>query len=266
MLRRVGAPRAAAPRSSRRGPGGPRCARRGSWPGPCAPASAWSRPAQPTAASLAASSAAGSGTSAASAASSASTAGARASYIVLSPAPALPRSTTPPRPARSAAARSVARHRVGVAERGAHPQEERPEQRTARTADGRDERHPDLGEQRPGVGRRALVERGHGGLHAPVHVRAVVGVADRGVELGQVVPVLGDERGEGPHPLLEDRRGHALSSRSDAPSQRRRVDRSVPEREQLVIDLEQGDRRAGHVERGDVGADQRPRDRARRGR
>ena len=37
-------PRAAAPRSSRRGPGDPRCARRGSWPGPCAPASAWSRP------------------------------------------------------------------------------------------------------------------------------------------------------------------------------------------------------------------------------
>ena len=40
---------------------------------------------------------------------------------------------------------------------------------------------------------------------------AVVGVTDRGVQLGQVVPVLGHERGEGPHPLVEDRRGHAFA-------------------------------------------------------
>ena len=60
---------------------------------------------------------------------------------------------------------------------------------------------PTLENSAPGVGRRALVERGHGGLHAPVHVRPVVGVADRRVELGQVVAVLRDQVGEAAHPL-----------------------------------------------------------------
>src|SRR3954467_3161622 len=46
--------------------------------------------------------------------------------------------------------------------------------------------------------------------------------------------------------------------RSDTPPQCRSADRSVPERQQLVPDLDQGDRRAGHLQRGDVAADQRP--------
>ena len=52
---------------------------------------------------------------------------------------------------------------------------------------------PTLENSAPGRCRRVCVERGHGGLHAPVHVRPVVGVADRRVELGQVVAVLRDQ-------------------------------------------------------------------------
>src|SRR3954452_24145904 len=48
---------------------------------------------------------------------------------------------------------------------------------------------------------------------------------------------------------------------SCAPSQRRCVDRRVPEPRQLVIDPEQRDRTAGHLQRGDVVADQPPADR-----
>ncbi len=75
-----------------------------------------------------------------------------------------------------------------------------------------------------------LVERGDGRLHPAIHVGAVVGVADRGVEIGQLVPVLGDEPGELADPLLAGRAWTPLSVMcSDAPSQRRSVDRSVPE-------------------------------------
>src|SRR3954447_21163633 len=45
---------------------------------------------------------------------------------------------------------------------------------------------------------------------------------------------------------------------SDPPPQSRSPDRSVPERQELVVGLEQRDRRAGHLQRRDVGADQRP--------
>ena len=46
-----------------------------------------------------------------------------------------------------------------------------------------------------------------------------------------------------------------------APAHRRRVHRRVPERRRLVVQHRQRDRAAGHVERRDVGADQRARDR-----
>ena len=90
----------------------------------------------------------------------------------------------------------------------------------------------------PAVAGSGLVQRGHGGLHPSVHVRPVVGVADRGVELGQVVPVLGDEAGEARGPTASRAAVVTLSAIvSDSPSQGRRPDRRVPERQQLVVDL-----------------------------
>src|SRR5229473_6346267 len=49
-----------------------------------------------------------------------------------------------------------------------------------------------------------------------------------------------------------------IKVRSDAPPQRRRVNRRVPQADQLVVQLEDGQRSAGHLERGDVAADQVP--------
>jgi hypothetical protein len=72
---------------------------------------------------------------------------------------------------------------------------------------------PDLLEQGSAVRRRSLLERRHDGRHPAVQVGAVVGVADRGVELGQLVPVLLDEPGELADPAAQrrhvDRRTHA---------------------------------------------------------
>ena len=101
----------------------------------------------------------------------------------------------------------------GGSQRAAHPHEQRPEQGPARPSDRGHQRHPHLAQQGAGRRRRAFVERGHGGLHAPVHVRAVVGIADRRVELGQELTVLSDEVRKPAHPLLEDRRGHVLAHR-----------------------------------------------------
>ena len=203
--------RAAAPRWWLRGPGGPRCARRDSWPGPCAPASAWSRPGPPRPRRRAASSAAARRPCSASAASSASTAGASASYMVLSPVPALPRSTTPPSPARRAAARSVGVDRVRVAERAAHPQEERPEQRSARAADRGDQRHPDLGEERAGGRRRAASSAATAAfmprsMFDPWSASPIAASSSVRWSLFSV-----DQLREAAHPVLEDRRGHVLS-------------------------------------------------------
>ena len=103
--RRRAARRAAARRWSRPGPGGRRCARRGSWRGPCGPASGWSRRVRRRRPRRGLGQRLGQvGARRRQPCSSASTAGASASYIVLSPACALPRATTPSSPARSAAA------------------------------------------------------------------------------------------------------------------------------------------------------------------
>ena len=94
----------------------------------------------------------------ASAASSASQAGASASYIVLSPACALPRATTPSSPARSAAANAGGVEAVGVAGAAGHPQEERAVERAAGAADRADQRHPGRLEQRARRGASASRE------------------------------------------------------------------------------------------------------------
>src|ERR1700690_2188606 len=44
--------------------------------------------------------------------------------------------------------------------------------------------------------------------------------------------------------------------RSNAPPKARRMDRSVPEADERVVEPEQGDRTPGHVEGGDVAADE----------
>src|ERR687897_3696962 len=48
---------------------------------------------------------------------------------------------------------------------------------------------------------------------------------------------------------------------TSAPAEGRRVDRSVPEPDEVVVELEQRDRAAGQLQRGDVVADQPPLDR-----
>src|SRR3954447_2242136 len=109
-----------------------------------------------------------------------------------------------------------------VAESGPHAEEERAVERTARPADRGHQGHPDLGERRARTRGAELVQRGHGGLHPTVQVGAVVGVADRGVQLGEVVALLRDERREAPHPCVEGRRGHVVGHRVRSPT-------SVPE-------------------------------------
>ena len=143
-------------RRRRRGRGGPRCARRGSSRVPSAPRAGSSRRGplrrrrpRPRTASAAV-------RPAATEASHASTAGDSASNIVLSPASALPRATMPSTPARSAAPRPAASTDATGAGVHAHPQEERPVQRTAGAADTRHERHPDALEE---VGERLAATR-----------------------------------------------------------------------------------------------------------
>jgi len=81
-----------------------------------------------------------------------------------------------------------------------HLEEQRPVERSARTADRRHERHAAGLQHRPRVVGSTLLEpQSHGG-GSPGHVRAVVGVADRGVELGQEFSVLDDLLVEPHHP------------------------------------------------------------------
>ncbi len=70
----------------------------------------------------------------------------------------------------------------------AETEEEGTEQRSAGAAHGAHQDHADLLEQRRGAGRRiATVQRREHRRHPPVHVRAMIGVADRGIELGQLL-------------------------------------------------------------------------------
>ena len=69
----------------------------------------------------------------------------------------------------------------------------------------------------------AVVERCERGVKPARHVLAVVGVADGGVELGEVVPVLGDDGAEPAHDGDEVLRGEIedlLMRCSHAPAQR----------------------------------------------
>jgi hypothetical protein len=86
-------------------------------------------------------------------------------------------------------------------ETASHLQEQSPVQRTAGAADRRHECHADGLQQRTDVlfSRRG-VDLAENGRHPSVHVDPVISVADGGVELGQVVLVRLDVRGEPPDP------------------------------------------------------------------
>ena len=95
--------------------------------------------------------------------------------------------------------------RLGALLARAHPEaeEERAVQGPARASDTRHERHPDRLEQLGRFGAGFAVELGDDGVHAPHHVRTVVGVADDRVELGELVLVLRDALLEEAEPVDE---------------------------------------------------------------
>ena len=170
----------------------PRCARRDTTPGPCAPAWGWSRRDPTPQHRRLGPSASSRPTPSAIASSSASQAGARASYIVLSPACARPRATTPSSPARSAAANCDGIEGVLVARAPGHAQEEGAVQRSAGAAHGADERHPRGLEELAGSRSIDAVEGCDDGIETTVEIGSVVGVADGRVELSQELTVVRD--------------------------------------------------------------------------
>ena len=191
----VPAPRAAAARrpavrpTSPPGPGAPHCARRGSWPGPSAPPAGRWRPARRRPRPRRTAGPPPSGSPPASAASSASTAGASASYIVLSPGSALPAGDD------AVDARAQRRRERGGLERDraagavAMRRNNVPYSGPLAPPTVRHHRMPACLSSAAGsaAASRGGVELGDDRAHAAVEVRAVVGVADRRVELGQHV-------------------------------------------------------------------------------
>ena len=218
--------------------------------------------------------------------------------MVFSPVVALPSAWMPPIAASSAATRTSAGRLVGVGGDGPPARMKavpysgpaapptvlirvRPAVRRRRPARA--------GRRRP---RAARVERRDDGREAAVHVGAVVAVADRLVERGQ--------RGAWSWSRAAARRSQRLDARrasrdhlgsgdasrvvverpprrrevraaagrrdrddagSDAPAQGRGVDRRIPQRGQLVVEAQERDREAGHLEARDVVADERAADR-----
>jgi hypothetical protein len=79
-------------------------------------------------------------------------------------------------------------------------QEEGPVERSPRPADAGDQGHADGLQERSDVLRVARLQLRHDALHPPVHVDAMVRIADRGVEGGQVFLVLRDGLREGADP------------------------------------------------------------------
>ena len=196
-------PRRATPRTSLRDPGGRRCAHRDSWPDPCGrPSGSWRHvPRRPLATpprrrrwpSV----------RSAAAASSASSAGWRLSYMVLSPSSGRPRATSPSTPARNALARSsteiASRRPAGRAQ----PEEERAVQGPAGAADVAHQGHADGLEELVRCAEAGAVELLAHGTHAAVHVDAVIGIPDGGVEIRQVRTLFGDEVTEAADPRVE---------------------------------------------------------------
>ena len=97
------------------------------------------------------------------------------------------------------------------------------------------------------------IEAGHDGAEAPIHVRAVIAVADGLVELREATGRLVESVGRQAEPGLEFVAGHrgvptfrgrrtVVARRSDpsmAPAQGGGVDRSIPQAGELGVELEQ---------------------------
>ena len=135
------------------------------------------------------------------AASHASTAGAIASNIVLSPSSALPRATMPSSPARRAAPRPAASRSVTGPALIPNRRKNVPYSGPLAPPTLVTSVMPtDLKRSAMFAACLAVELRGHG-AHAARHVRAVVGVADHRVELGELGLVLGDECPEAAEPV-----------------------------------------------------------------
>ena len=255
----VSGPGRAARRASRwtwrRGPGAPRSAHPGSSRGPCGRRAGWwrgrppqrrrrrararrrtplRRPRRPRA----------------------SPAGRRASIIVLSPASAFPARLHAGDGGVEAAAKSSA----SAVRRGRLPelQEQRPVERARRrrrpwrsassrwsssgtaTSSGRPRR---ASPPRPCMPRSMLM---------PWSASPIAASSAVSSSLASPQP---RRRSRGPSPR-PGRRRDRLRAASRAPAQPRRLHRRVPQAGQLVVQLEQRDRAARHLERGDVAADQ----------
>jgi hypothetical protein len=67
------------------------------------------------------------------------------------------------------------------------------------------------------TGWRAHIQRGHDSSHPAIHVRAVIGIANGCIQLGQQIPVSGDPLGELAQPAVQrrcaDRSGHCHTPR-----------------------------------------------------
>ena len=133
-------------------------------------------------------------------------AGASASTMVLSPSRAAPSCWTPARAASSAADRRGQVHVGGVSQRLSGPAERRAVERAGGAADLGDQGVARQGQDGPG--RRGFsapgVQRAEHGGEAAGQVDAMIGVADRRVQLGQVVAVGLDDPGGRHDPGPED--------------------------------------------------------------
>ena len=262
--RRARAPARSARPTSRPGPGDRRSARRGRRPGPCGPASARSPARPPRAASAAAlerrverrrrrrpppAGRRRPGTS--------------ASTIVLSPGHPPRRGPATAATPRSSAVASAAPSTVGrVAQRppdaraGAEPHSGPLAPPTVDTSVlPAEDQHACRAAAPPSWPASAASTA----REPAVHVDPVVAVADRRVELGQVIGLRRDVGGGLAHPALTTRGLHGGRRRTIAHAPQRSaggVHRSIPQRGQLVVELEQRERRAGHLQRRDVAADQ----------
>ena len=131
----------------------------------------------------------------------------------------LPRGGPPPRGETADPGLQGARERLGVehlqAGHGAPgAQEEGAVQGPGGAADGGDQGGADLLEQGVGAGEAAGLHRLGGGGQAALHVGAVVGVADGGVQVGELLGVLGDECGAAAHPGSQVRHAQRVAGGS----------------------------------------------------
>jgi len=90
-------------------------------------------------------------------------------------------------------------------------QEEGAVQGAGGAPDRGDQGHADLLEQRVGAGEVTGLDRVDGGCQAALHVGAVVGVADGGVQVRELLGMLSDELGGAAHPGLQVRHRQRLT-------------------------------------------------------